>query len=146
MPYRLPSDLLAQTFSYLRRCGAGVSECQALWVGPWSDPLLISRVVQPVHHAHAYGFDMDQAWLDSFWRELSDRNEGVRVQVHTHPGPAFHSATDDAYPIVHMAGFLSLVIPNFAQGPIGFDRAYLTQIQPDGTWMEVDIGETIEVI
>lgn len=145
MRYRLPGDLLDETFAHLRHCGAGVRECQALWVGPWSNLARIQRVVRPDHRAHAYGFDLDKAWLARFWFELAANNEGVRVQVHTHPGAAFHSATDDAYPIVQTAGFLSLVIPNFAMGPVGFGDAYLTEIQPDGRWAQVDIAAKIEV-
>lgn len=64
---------------------------------------------------------------------------GIRVQVHTHPEEAFHSETDDAFPIIHKPGFLSLVIPNFGLGPTGFENAYLTEIQPDGRWQEVAI-------
>jgi hypothetical protein len=70
---------------------------------------------------------------------------GIRVQVHTHPYEAFHSPTDDAFPILHKAGFLSLVIPNFAQGPVGFRDAYLTQILPDGSWKEQPIAAHLVV-
>ena len=62
-----------------------------------------------------------------------------RVQVHTHPLEAFHSPTDDEFPIIHKPGFLSLVIPNFGLGPVGFEDAYLTEIQGDGGWREVAI-------
>jgi hypothetical protein len=47
--------------------------------------------------------------LNQFWLDLVNRSVGIRVQVHTHPFEAFHSATDDGYPIVHSPGFLSLV-------------------------------------
>jgi hypothetical protein len=40
-------------------------------------------------------------------------------------------------------GFLSLVIPNFALGQIGFDEAYLTEIRHDGRWQEVPIAERL---
>lgn len=146
MRYSLPGALLKETFAHFRRCGAGMRECQALLVGPWSRPACIERVVHPDHRAHAYGFQVDKAWHARFWNELAANGEGVRVQVHTHPGAAFHSATDDAYPIVQTAGFLSLVIPNFAMDPIGFRDAYLAEIQPDGRWVQVDISAKIEVI
>lgn len=146
MRYRLPSVLLEETFAHFRRCGAGERECQALWVGPWSDPARITRVAKPDLHAHAFGFDVDNAWLARFWMELAESNEGVRLQVHTHPQAAFHSATDDEYPIIQTAGFLSLVIPDFAMGKIGFDGAYLAEIQTDGRWVEADIANRIEVI
>jgi len=70
---------------------------------------------------------------------------GIRVQVHTHPAEAFHSAVDDAFPIIHTPGFLSLVIPNFGLGPVGFNDAFLTEIQHDGRWREVALAERIIV-
>ena len=82
-------------------------------------------------------------WLNDFWFCLAQANLGVRIQAHTHPGEAFHLPTDDAFPIIHTIGFLSLVIPNFALGPIGFENAYLAEIQEDGCWREVAIAKRI---
>jgi hypothetical protein len=143
---RLRSELLAATFDRFRACGAGRRECQALWVGPWADPDLIDEVVHPAHSASAVGFQLDGRWLDRFWADLAGRGAGVRVQVHTHPGAAYHSATDDAFPLLRHAGFLSLVIPRFALGPVGFADAFLAQLQADGSWREVPIPEYLEVI
>ena len=120
-------------------------ECQTLWLSPWAAPDLITEVVHPSHEAHSQGFVLDDAWLSDFWLRLGREGLGVRVQVHTHPDEAFHSATDDAFPIVHLPGFLSLVIPNFASGPIGFQDAFLTEIQSDGRWRQVRIQERLSV-
>lgn len=143
---QLPAPQLRETFARLRHCGQGRRECQVLWVGPWADPLRVTRVVHPLHDARGDGFELSSAWLTGFWHELAARREGVRAQVHTHPGEAFHSATDDAWPIIHTAGFLSLVIPDFASGPVGFERTYLAEIQPDGRWVEVASAERLEVV
>jgi hypothetical protein len=35
--------------------------------------------------------------------------------VHAHPTDAFHSPTDDTYPIVTTVGGLSIVVPDFAR-------------------------------
>lgn len=146
MRYRISKDLLAQTFAHFRECGVGRRECQVVWVSAWERPDVIRRVVHPRHRAHGGGFELDSAWVNEFWLELARTGEGIRIQVHTHPFAAFHSDIDDAYPIIHSTGFLSLVIPNFALGPVGFEGAYLTEIQPDGTWREVPITEHLEVI
>src|SRR5258707_660443 len=106
--YRLPRSLMAQTFEQFRSCGRGHRECQAIWIGPWSSPDLITAARHPRHNAHAGGFDVDSRWLTGLWNELADMNLGIRVQVHTHPHEAFHSRIDDAYPIIHTVGFLSL--------------------------------------
>jgi hypothetical protein len=142
---RLSRRIVEETFVHFRKCGAGRRECQALWIGPWATPDLITEVVHPKHRAHLDGFVLDDAWISSFWLRLAQENLGVRVQVHTHPYEAFHSATDDAYPIIHTPGFLSLVIPDFATRPIGFANAYLTEIQPDGRWRQAPISERFKV-
>ncbi len=117
-----------------------------LWVGPWADPQLVTDVVHPRHSASPVGFQLDDAWLDGFWRRLADEGQGVRVQCHTHPGAAYHSATDDAFPILATPGFLSLVFPRFATGPVGFDLAFLARVDERGGWREVPIAEHLEVI
>ena len=137
--------MLDETFATFRSCGAGKRECQLYWVSPWDDPLTIIEVVHPKHLSSRYALSIDDRWINAFWNNLADRGLGVRVQVHTHPGAAFHSPTDDAYPLIHQTGFLSLVIPDFAAGPTSFVRAYLTEIQSDGTWQEVAVGSKIAV-
>jgi hypothetical protein len=146
MLYRIPSALMVETFDHLRRCGLGAQECQLLWISAWSDPSRITRVVHPRHRGHAHGFELDGEWLNEFWLDLARAQHGIRVQVHSHPFEAFHSEVDDQFPIVHSSGFLSLVIPKFGTGPIGFAGAYLTEIQLAGCWQEVPVSSRLEVI
>ena len=105
-----------------------------------------SRVVHPHHRAHRGGFQVDGTWLNSFWLELAQIDCGIRIQVHTHPHEAFHSRTDDEFPIIHSEGFLSLVIPNFGTGPVGFDDAHLAEIGPNGRWRQVPIKARMEIV
>jgi hypothetical protein len=141
--YRLEHGLIEETFRQFRECGCGRHECQALWLSAWSQPEIITKVVHPKHAAHFGGFVLADDWLNDFWLELGETGTGIRVQVHTHPGEAFHSRIDDEFPIIHTPGFLSLVIPNFGLGPVGFQEAYLTEIQPDGRWKEVPIASRL---
>ncbi len=143
--HSLPRRMIEETFATFRSCGAGKRECQLYWASPWSDPSGLTHLIHPKHSSSSHGLDLDSAWISKFWLELADRGLGVRVQVHTHPGEAFHSETDDAFPLIHEAGFLSLVISDFANGPVGFSRAYLTEIQPDGSWRQVPISERFSV-
>lgn len=138
--YRLPRRMIDETFATFRSCGAGKRECQLYWASSWSEPCALTHVAHPKHKSTFSGLSLDGAWINAFWLELADRGLGVRVQVHTHPAEAFHSATDDAFPLIHEAGFLSLVIPDFALEPVGFERAYLTEIQSDGSWKQAPIG------
>ena len=143
---RVPAALLRETFTLLRRCGAGRRECQVIWTGPWSSPQQVTQVIHPDHSAHVGGFELEDSWLTQFWIRLAQTGYGARAQVHTHPGRAFHSVTDDAFPLIHTTGFLSLVIPNFATGPVGLHGAFLTQIREGGDWCQLQPRESIEVL
>jgi len=142
---RLPRRMLEESFSIFRACGANRRECQVYWASSWDDPNGLSEVIHPRHTSSAYGLANDGTWLGELWSDLATRNLGVRVQVHTHPCEAFHSETDDAFPLLFDAGFLSLVIPNFASGLVGLDNAYLAEIQADGSWSQVPIASRIVV-
>lgn len=135
---RVHKQLLAETFQQLRSCGEGIKECQMLWIGPWTTPDLVTEIVHPCHTALGDGFILDDDWITAFWVQLAERGYGIRAQVHTHPGRAFHSETDDEWPIVHLEGFLSLVIPDFALGTVNLDRSYLAEIGANGRFHSVD--------
>jgi hypothetical protein len=146
MRYALPRTILDQTFALFRSCGEGCRECQALWVGPWAHPYRITDVVHPMHSASPVGFDVDSDWLSDFWMRLASEGLGLRVQCHTHPGAAYHSATDDALPIIKSPGFLSFVVPRFATGRVGFDGAFLAQVDDDLAFREVAIADHLELV
>jgi hypothetical protein len=46
---------------------------------------------------------------------LFEHSENLAVQVHSHPTEAYHSETDNTYPIVTVRGGLSLVVPDFGR-------------------------------
>jgi hypothetical protein len=80
-------------------------------------------------------------WVTQFFLDLRRTQETVKVQVHTHPREAGHSAIDDRFSLVPATGFLSLVIPDFATGPAGLAGTALARMQPDGTWAAADPEE-----
>jgi hypothetical protein len=46
---------------------------------------------------------------------LFESGETLGAQVHAHPTDAYHSETDDTFPIVTALGGLSLVVPDFCR-------------------------------
>jgi hypothetical protein len=128
--------LLEETFTHLRRCGAGRRECVCYMSGPLASPALLDGVLHPLHTASACHYEVDPGWLHRSTLELAREGREVRLQVHTHGSRAYHSILDDAYPIVAVPGFLSLVLPNFARGPVGLRGAYLARLEADGSWSE----------
>ena len=141
----LPPSLLRDTYAQLRDCGQGRRECHLFWIASWSDPGRIIRVVHSKHTTTPVLVEIDMEWLNAFFLELADRGECIRVQVHSHPGRAFHSTTDDTWPAVRMRGYLSLVIPDFAIREPVLDGAYLAEQDAAGSWAAVGVHDRIEV-
>ena len=140
----VPAAVLAETFTSLRGCGKGRRECVVYWLGPTHVLGAVDENVHPLHAAGRGGYEIDDRWLTAFWFDLARRRRSVRVQVHTHPRAAFHSPTDDDWPLVHTPGFLSLVIPDFATGPIGLEGAFLAERVARG-WRAVPIPAHIQI-
>jgi proteasome lid subunit RPN8/RPN11 len=141
----IAKGVLERTFEHLCGCGDGMRECVVLWAGPQARQDFADEAIHPLHTASPGGYDIDGPYVSGLWRELAARGQTVRAQVHTHPGPAYHSSRDDTLALVHTSGYLSLVIPNFAQGPVGLEGCYLAIRRVDGSWQSLDPRCTISI-
>lgn len=146
MMTRMTAGALEHAFEHLRECGQGQRECVAYLTGPVDQPGLIDGVVHPEHTASAVGYEVLTKALGELSKDLLARRRSVRAQIHTHPGEAYHSNTDDGGALLGTPGYLSIVIPRFAQGPVGLQQAYLAELSQDGTWTEVAIASRLQVL
>ncbi|MBN9483101.1 MAG: hypothetical protein BGO70_01230 [Bacteroidetes bacterium 43-93] len=69
--------------------------------------------------------------------ELFDAGLQLLAQIHSHPREAYHSDTDDAYPIVTTMGGISIVVPNFARGGINLNEWAIYRLDSNNLWCEV---------
>lgn len=102
-------------------------------------------MVHPVHHAGPGGYEVDPAWVNDFFLALRRERKTVRAQVHTHPFDAGHSRTDDRFALAPATDFVSLVIPDFADGTVGLDRAAAFRMAASGTWDQVNPEEVFHL-
>lgn len=113
--------VIEETIAFLRHVGEMAAEGFVLWGGTVEDEgvMRFSRAVIPEQQA----LRTPDGLLvlvegDALFRANKLLHEGGMIlggQVHTHPTSAYHSDTDDHYPLVTLLGALSLVIPNFAR-------------------------------
>lgn len=62
------------------------------------------------------------------------------ARIHSHTGDAFHSAADDANPVISFEGGISIVVPFFGLGlRRGLDACAVYQFH-DGAWVELKAG------
>jgi hypothetical protein len=142
---RAGEGLLTETFAHFRACGRGRNECVVYWTGPLEDPECADVLVHPQHAASRSEYVVDRAWAVAFALEGARDRRAVRLQVHVHPGPAFHSATDDQHSIISKPGALSLVVPDGARGSVSLHGCYLAELQADGSWLSVPPTERIRL-
>lgn len=77
--------------------------------------------------------------------ELRDQEIYV-ARIHSHPGLAFHSPTDNANPALTFNGALSIVVPYFGLGlRHGLDACAVLQ-RLNGAWIDVPPGPWREAL
>ena len=115
-----PADICDATDEQLRQAGTDGNERFILWSGiVCEERFLVTTMHSPRQTAYrlpsglCIRVDADELHRLNVW--LYENEERLAVQVHSHPKGAFHSETDDAYPMVTTLGGLSLVVPNFAR-------------------------------
>lgn len=115
------SNILADTISFLQDVGRQGYEGFVLWGGGHIDAgaFRFTRVIIPDQRAYATPrgllVTVEGNALFDVNRTLYESHELLGGQVHTHPTTAYHSTTDNHYPLVTLLGSLSVVIPDFAQ-------------------------------
>jgi hypothetical protein len=121
--FQVPSAIVDTTDDALREAGTSGHERFALWTGSVHDQkFLIEHVYVPEQRSYS-GKDgvhvrVGAQDLDRLNRWLYENGQVLAVQVHSHPKEAYHSETDNTYPIVTTLGGLSIVVPNFGRGGI----------------------------
>jgi Prokaryotic homologs of the JAB domain len=128
----ISEGLVRETLQTLRRCGRDEAECVVLWISALDRPQTVEAALHPEHSSGPRGYEIAPAWMQRLWVELSDRRQSVCAQVHTHPDAAFHSHTDDEFPAVHVAGFVSVVVPRFARPPVRLGEIQASVLEAAG--------------
>jgi hypothetical protein len=79
-------------------------------------------------------------------RYLYSSGRGLIAQLHSHPTVAYHSETDDAFPIATTLGAFSLVVPDFAVRPFALGECAVYRLVPDGGWRELPLPVVRKII
>jgi len=118
--FQVPSEVVKQTEEALLRAGSEGYELFVLWSGHQRGPLFqvhTPHVPKQTSYRLQSGLcvrvEGPELHRLNVW--LYEAGEILAVQVHAHPGKAFHSATDNTYPIMATLGGLSVVAPDFCR-------------------------------
>jgi hypothetical protein len=136
----VPDQLLAETESALRGAGRREHELFVLWSGHLDGKVFRVRTSH-VPEQFSYrtidgcGVRVEAEALHRLNVWLFEHAELLGVQVHSHPTEAYHSLTDDAYPIVTTEGGLSIVVADFCRDGLQAPTTAAYQLVA-GVWRE----------
>lgn len=149
--YVFPLDTIVEAYSLMRYAGSKGVEGMSLFAGVIdADSFQVKQTIIP----QQTGYIMEQGLLysvsgDELYRinkHLFESKLMLGAQIHSHPGRAYHSETDDAFPIVTVVGGLSIVIPNFAKGPIDMRDWAVYRLSLDNQWISLSYEKVCECI
>lgn len=140
----IEGHVLAETIQFLQEVGAAGYEGFVLWAGTIdkADTFRFRTALIPEQQAMATGGGLlvvvDGKALFDINKQVYERGEILGGQVHTHPTSAYHSSTDDDYPLVTLVGALSVVLPDFARNaPNDIEAWAWYRLADYGTWLPV---------
>lgn len=116
-PIFLPQYIWGETLGSLSKYRTKKSECLVYWGGivGASGEVVITSLLRPNHTFQGWRVQLTSSEMKNLLRTLRIRDEKLMVQIHSHPGDAFHSPGDDDLATSFHSGFLSIVVPNFAK-------------------------------
>ncbi len=117
--FAVPVSIIEQTEAILQDAGRSNCEAFVLWSGTHDETAF---QVRSLHYPPQTAYrtpdgllvrvDGDALHALNAW--LFENQETLAVQVHAHPTDAYHSETDDSFPIVTTLGGVSVVAADFA--------------------------------
>ena len=121
--------------------GSGLLACVP--IGDPDLPWMADRLVVPeqIGRREAFGVSVEVTDLGkSQLAAAQPLGQLYLARVHSHPGEAFHSATDDANPALTHTGALSIVVPYFGLGlRHGLDACAVYRLD-EGRWRALPVG------
>ena len=150
--FRIEASAIRETEEAIRSAGQDGYELFVVWSGTRDDDTFTVAKVH-VPDQTSYKLDtglcvrIDGSELHRLNVWLYEAQQVIGVQVHSHPTDAYHSETDDTYPIATLDGSLSIVLPFF--GRDGWESSDIAayRLGQDG-WVELTgpLSDLIEVI
>ena len=150
--FRVKASAVRKTEEAIRSAGEDGYELFVIWSGRQDEDTFHVREVHVLPQV-SYRFEgglcvrIDGPELHRLNVWLYEAQQVVGVQIHSHPGDAYHSETDDTFPIATLDGSLSIVLPLF--GRDGFESSDIAAFRLTyDRWLEITdpLSDVVEVV
>lgn len=146
--YRVSGTILQSTADALRQVGQARKEAVALWQGRVvsETDAEVTKLVIPQQITGPRHFNIPLAERLRIMNEINQVGEFILIQLHTHPGEAFHSEADDRYAVTKHLHAISIVIPNFAVRWTGqLNETSVNVNLGGGDWRELSQDDVVQL-
>jgi proteasome lid subunit RPN8/RPN11 len=140
---RVPISVQEKTIAHIRHCGTNHEEGLVAWSGIMrTGQLIVRNAIVPSNGVikEYMSLRFSDETIEQMADDILSKGEKLIAQVHSHPFEAFHSETDNQFPLVHRKGFLSIVIPYFGKsGFEDFNEFRVYEYVQNNEWIELDL-------
>jgi hypothetical protein len=153
---KFPQQCVRQAYDHIRLAGRKRLEGVVLFAGRLeeqnSETFCVEETIVPkqlsmsLEEGLLYAVDGEE--LHRINVHLHEHKMMLIAQLHSHPGMAYHSQTDDDYAIITKTGGLSIVVPNFGTDDIDISHWAVYRLDKN-EWVELsteDADQLIELI
>ena len=118
--FRVRASAIRETVEAIRSAGRESYELFVIWSGTSDcDVFTVAKVHIPDQVSYKLDAGLcvkiDGSELHRLNVWLYEAQQVIGVQVHSHPFDAYHSDTDNTYPVATLDGSLSIVLPYFGR-------------------------------
>ena len=150
--FRIQASAMRETEQAIRSAGQRGYESFVLWSGTRDgDMFTVAKVHIPAQTSYKLDAGLcvrvDGSELHRLNVWLYEARQVIGAQVHSHPGYAYHSETDDAYPMATLSGSISIVLPFFGRDGWGSSGIAAYRLEQDG-WLGLTcpLSDLVEVV
>jgi hypothetical protein len=147
----VPRNVIEESHDHLRRVGRARFEGFALWAGVLVGEIFsVREAVIPLQKGIkaesgvCVRVESEELHRINVW--LYENGYMLIAQLHSHPTEAYHSETDDEYPIVATVGGVSIVVPDFAQKEFDLKACAVYRLTTADGWAELSTEEASSLI
>jgi hypothetical protein len=148
---KVPSSAAQEANDFLKLAGQHNAEGFALWSGRREGTVFsVESTIIPKQTAYltetgvCVSVGAEELHRLNVW--LYTQKLSLIAQLHSHPEGAYHSETDDTFPIATTIGCLSLVIPDFARFPFSLSRCAIYRLTAEVKWAYVPPRDAEQLI
>lgn len=135
----ITQDVIHKTKIALVQAGKLRKEGLVFWSGTLNgDVANIKTVICPETIATCVSAKLSRNGLEYIYNTIKKNNEFLFIQVHSHPGIAFHSDDDDNEAISFKKGFISIVVPYFGKYMEDLSSCLIFEHIGNSIWKELD--------